>query len=555
MALRGEAEEVRKWKARLEFAMAERQQVERDWSRIIRQYEIQYETDTKQVRVNLTFPSVKILMRSAASSNPYIYVNPTRPEYVLSADVLEFLLNDHWRAQNRKRILRRIVLDTILLKVGYGLTHLKPDPETGEYTTWLTRVSPAHLWKDGALDVADSYYVIRKVVMPWSKARKMWPKADLPPASPHEIYGDLDRATGWIFSHLEEPEELHDDEMARCIVYEVHNQLEGEISVFHLQYDRYLVKPRPSPYPTQSLFTQLQFNEKVFQHYGISDLEPVERQQDELDTIRDQMRTHNRRFNRKYITAKDNIDAKNKKRLESQEDGTVVEANDPDAFKPIEDAPLSGDVYAYHAAIKEDYREILGINEYDRAGAVPRTKTAYETEQIVRGTMERRGEKADLTNDFICEVSRKDIALMKKFYDEPRVVRLLGPQGRFWRQVTQEDLQGVHRVTVQAGSTAPRNESADFQKGVLIYQLFGNDPNFDPIVLRDICTRLMNIPFRTKLLRQQPLAQEAAQTQGGGTQLPNMAPYGVNPMSQRLPSPQRMAELLRSPEVARLGQI
>jgi hypothetical protein len=533
MALRGEAAEINMWKGRLSAAQGDRKHVEQDWARTIQNYELQLTQNQGKVHVNLSFPSVKILLRSAASSNPYIYVNPTRPEFVLGADALEFLLNDHWRAQNRKKILRRIVLDALLMKVGYGLNHLKPDPETGEHMSYLTRVSPAHLWKDGALDVADSYYVIRKIIMPWSKAKKLWPNARIPPVSPGDIYGDLERATGWIFANLEDTDVVENNLMDRCIVYEVHNQLDGEINVFHPQHDRYLVKPRPSPYPTQSLFTQLVFNEKVFQHYGISDLEVVEGQQVELDGLRNQMQTHNKRFNRKYKTARDNLNVKDWKALESSEDGTIVEMADPEAFDVIEDAPLSGDVYAYHAIIKEDYREILGINEYDRAGAVPRTKTAYETAQIVRGTQERRGEKADLANDFVVDISRKDIAIMKVFYDTNRVVRLLGPQGYAWEMVRQTDLQGVHRVTVQAGSLSPRDETADFTKGTVLYNIFGNDPNVDPMVLRDICTRLMNVPFRTKLLRRQPLSREAMGGQG---------------QNQPGVSQQRMMDVLRGPQ-------
>lgn len=553
-SLRSEEREVKRWISRLEDLKRDRQSVERQWNISVEQYErtdLEIDSITHEShKVNMAYPSVKIMMRSCASGNPYVYVNPTRPEYVWSSDVLEFLVNDHWRTQKRKKTLRRIVLDAILLKVGYGMSHLQQNPATGEYETTLTHVSPIHLWlAPGALSVTDAYYVIRKVVMPWELAKKRWPKANLPPAHPREIYGDLEKHTGIITTRLGDSDEAwaQDDDMAKCVIYEVHDQLRHERSAFHPKWDRYLIKPEKSPYPFKSHFTELIFNEKVFQHYGIGDLEPAAKQQEELSAVRKQMMTHNKRFNRKYAVESNNIKPSEKAKLESNEDGTIVEMASLDGFRPIEDAPLSGDVYIYEERIKQDYREILGISEYQRAGAVPRTKTKYETQQIVAGQEMRAGEKSELTEDFIAEVSEKDILIMKHFYDESRVVPLLGQDGMIWKKIQQEDLQGLHKVKVQTGSTMPRDSMSDFQKGLLIHQQFANDPNVDPLVERDIVTRLMNIPFRSHLLRQQPLKMiEAQQGQGGG-QGPKAMPQGNNPMMQGLPNPKTLANTLRNP--------
>ena len=73
----------------------------------------------------------------------------------------------------------------------------------------------------------------------------------------------------------------------------------------------------------------------------------------------------------------------------------------------------------------------------------------------------------------------------------------------------------------------------------MIYQQFRDDPAFDPLVLRDIVTRLMNVPFRTKLLKQQPLKQEAQQLPG----TPQGMPKGMNPMMQGLPNPNQLAQV------------
>lgn len=550
--LRSEEREVGKWTARLDDLKRDRQTVESQWAISLDQYEL---TDTEMdgmltdenLSVNMAFSSIKIMMRSCASGNPYIYVNPTRPEYAASSDVLEFLVNDHWRSQRRKKILRRIVLDALLLKVGYGMSHLKLNQITGQYDSVLTRVSPIHLWlAPGSLSIADAYYVIRKVIMPWDLAHKRWPDANIVPADPQEIYGDLTRHTGItsIFNHYDGSMLTSDDDMSRCIIYEVHNQLKRERSAFYPGYNRYLIKPEKSQYPFKSHFTELIFNEKVLQHYGIGDLEPAAKQQEELNRVRKSMMVHNKRFNRKYATEKNNLDPRAKQQLESSEDGAIVEMANIEGFQPIKDAPLSGDVYVYEDRIKQDYREILGISEYQRAGAVPRTKTKYETQQIVAGGQMRAGEKQELTEDFIEEIAEKDLVIMKAFYSEDRVVPLLGEDGVIWRNIQQDDLQGVHKVNVQAGSVTPKDEMSEFQKGMLIHQIFGNDPNVDPIVERDIVTRLLNVPFRTQLLKPQPLKQLELQGTRSG---PANMPSGMNPMMQGLPNTKQLANVLKNP--------
>lgn len=549
--LRGEMDEVRKWNGRLEARRAVRsQEIENDWRRIVLQYEKQHPANVTadDIRVNLAFPAVKIFLRSSVASRPYIYVNPLRPEWGLASEAFEFLINDAWRLQGRKKILRRIVLDAIILKVGYAMTHLKINKITGEYESFMTRVSPVNLWTDGALSVDDSYYLIRKVILPWKTANKRWPKANLPPAGYEEVRNGIESELDSVWQNLEESDGVAkvQDDMAKCVVYETHDQLNGEISVFHPQYDRYLIQPRPSPYTTRSLITELVFNEKLFSHYGISDLEPVEKQQNELDRVREQMLTHNKRFNRKYKTAKNNLDSEAKAALESGEDGAIVEMNDPDQFDPISDASLSGDVYTYHAMIRGDHREIIGLNEYDMSSAIPRTKTAYETEQIVRGGQARKTEKSDLVEDFVKEITYKDIEVMKTFYSTERVVRLLGPEGYIWQQIQASDLKGQHIAEVQHGSTRPKDEASNFQRGLLLYNQFKDDTLVNPHVLRDVVFRLMNIQHRRRLLNQPEPGGQPGQ-QGGM--------LGLNPASAQMPNPADLAKSLQAPSLQNLGNL
>ncbi|MCD6197481.1 MAG: hypothetical protein J7K15_02770 [Deltaproteobacteria bacterium] len=518
---------IEEWKTRLERAKNFREtKIEQTWRMALSQYKGESEDDfleAENIHVNLAFPTIKVLLRASCSENPYIYITGTRPWFEESARVLQFLENRLWRMQERKAIVRLIVLDALLLSVGYGMSHVMPNPGTGLPDVYLTRVSPYDLWiEPGAVNVEDAYYVFRRVVLSREEAKKRWPKANLPSAKIKSLESGLE-----MQSDSDQLENVHDDTLGRVEVYEVHDQLHHEISVISPDYDSFLDPPRQSPYPLKSLFTQLVFNEIVDEHYGIADLEPVMEQQRELDRLRTLMLVHTKRFNRKYKLQKHSADKEALDALESGEDGVIVQMNDIDGLQPITDAPLSSDVYNYQALIRNDHREITGINEYLQAGQVGGTKTAYEAEQIMAGARLRLGEKVDLVGDFAERVAFKDIEIMKKLYPSPQVAQFYGPDGEVqWRIVQKEELQGEHFVEVHSGSMRPRDESANFQRAILLYQTFANDPAVNHEALLNTVMGLMNVRDKNALLSQAPVSPRLL---GVG--------QGVNPRSQELPNP------------------
>ena len=524
-----------KWVERLNKARQRKQNtVEATWRVIRSQYTRTLINDDptsepKDIRVNLAFPTVKVLLRAAAGNDPYLYIRSDRPQDYMSAQILQYLENRLWRLQKRKRTMRRIVLDTILNKVGYGMTHLKKDPITGRVDIWLTRISPYQIWLEDVQDIEDSYYVIREIVMSKEEADKAYPNISFLPYDKAHERGEFTLSTQSASSPSA-------DKMDRVVAYEVHDQYHGEISVITPTHNKYIIEPRPSPYPLPCLFTQLVFNEIPDDHYGISDLEPVAMQQEELDRVRQAMLIHTKRFNRKYKILDTEYEDTALDALESGEDGAMVRLKDLDSLEPIQDAPMSSDIYNYAAAIRADHREITGINEYFMAGQVGGTKTAFEAQQIMAGGRIRVGEKPEMVGDFCADVAYKDIMLMKTFYPVPQVVEFYGPEGeREWRYVQQWELQGEHYVTAHAGSTRPPDEQADFQKALVLYQTFKGDPTVNPQGLVEVVMDLMNLKEKNKLLGLAPTARSMSanplQASGG----PTMVPNGINPNSQELP--------------------
>ncbi len=576
MARKKGTTDLAEWTDRLSRAKAFRtEKAESAWEISRQQFELLLPTDTvnagKDIRVNMAFPTIKVLLRASYSQDPFIYVRDVQPWHRRSAEILQYLENRLWSMQKRKKIMRRIILDALLLKVGYGMTHIVQNPRTERNEVMLSRVSPYDLWLEpGCMSVNDAYYAIRRVIMSRSEAKELWPSkyTGLKAVSSYEM---LREATATLPARSDKfVVPGMSDGFERVEVYEIHDQYNREISIISPDCDSFLAEPRSNPYPLDTLFTELIFNEIIDAHYGIGDLEPTFMQQEELDRVRSAMMTHTKRFNRKYTLQKGLADNEAKEAIESGEDGAIIELDDVNGLQPVQDAQMSGDVYNYFQSIRNDHREITGVNEYMMASQMPGTKTAYETQQITQGGNARASEKPDLVGDFCEEVAYKDIEIMKQLYPDQQVMKWVGPDGQEqWRQIQQWELQGEHYVSIHAGSTQPRDDAVDFQRGMLLYQTFGQDPTIPHEALLEVVMQMMNIRDKDFLLgktNQQgmPAGQQpqGGQPQGpggaaslpggagnqygmpGAPQVPGM-PGGMNPMSNSLPQATQLMQLIQ----------
>lgn len=544
----GAMEEVNHWKGVLGRLKNFRSTVESDWKINLRQFRPKIELDDEgeiNIRVNQAFSDSKIMLRGAIAGDPFVYIKPTRVDWEQNADLLQVLVNDAWRTQIRKRAVRKIVLDTILFKKGYGLSHYKIDRLTGQEGTWLTRVSPWNVFvDDGANSIDEAYFWFRRVLLPWKDAVKRWPKAKeylkpvgLADVRPHEqshFQTTASDFSGWV------SKKALDDLIGRVVVWELHNQLDGTIGSFSETYSMWLDKPRQSPYPRSmgSLLTEMVFNEVPDEQYGIGDLEPVRSQQYEMDRARTEQFIHVRRFRRRYMSQKQNLDEDARRALEDGRDGVVVEMQDIDptsGFRVIEDAPISQDLYLYAEALRRDRRETLGIAEYERAGMMPGTKTKFETQMIMSGSQIRKNEKSEMVELFIEEVTRKDIAIMQTFYDQPMVIRVAGQEGYQWVQVNPSELTGTHEVEIHVGSMSPKDDQAEFMKGQFLYDKLSQDPMINHVALLDRVLKMWQVPNRYQLI--QAPGTQPGQPGTGPRQL-------MNPAMGQIPQLQEMSRAL-----------
>jgi hypothetical protein len=502
--------------------------------------------DEDKIIANQIFPLVKIMVNNSYWQNPKILVRPRRqdPRSYWSANLLEQRINYKWYVMNMKREIRRIIMDAIYagkgrMRVGYNTEILMQtgNPLVLQEGLISERSSPFRTWSDPEADVLDeAYFWFREVILPWADTKKLF-KKDLPPESRYKL--DVDRS--FQTPILRQDNDVV-DHLARARVYEIHDQLNKQIYVVADGFPKFLSATENKYAINGPLLEELVFNEIPESPHALDDISIAKDQQVELNRIRSMMMIHNRRNNRAYATTPENMDADNRARLESDRDMRVIEMSDPERFIPIKDAPISQDQHLFEMRIKEDLRESVGQNEYNRGGAVPRIKTAFETQQIVKGSDMRLNEKAALVEDFCTSLARKQIQIMQQFDDNmfaaPEVSPELGvPIEQGWRAYSRADIQGEVDIIVRAGSTTPPDEQSERQLAMQLLQAgIHRDPGFNtPEVVRWLRDKL-NLPGGENLLNPQLSTMTIAgggaggmgrgSNQGGNGNLQNAVPGG-----------------------------
>jgi hypothetical protein len=178
---------------------------------------------------------------------------------------------------------------------------------------------------------------------------------------------------------------------------------------------------------------------------------------------RSKLKTHRKRFNRKYhmeSSAYDDPESAAAK-LTSGEDGTVVMANRAigfDPVKPIADAPLDQQLHTEIAYLRHDFDDVAtGANQ--RGRALGADASATEAGILETRSKIREGDKQGLVIDFLADGGRKLDMLVQANLTTYQAVKVSGPQGEFWQPVTPEDYDEIpaeYEYSVDVGSVTPQ---------------------------------------------------------------------------------------------------
>jgi hypothetical protein len=452
-------------------------------------------TPNDLITVNITGSNVRSLLPFLVNRNPRIIAKPRRAEFIVSAALQQEILNYEWRERRMQRQIKRVVLDTVIC--GHGICKTGFNLEIDE---------SKNKKRDGVLEFRD--YVKKEA--PYIKRVSPFKFISDPEAPEHDL--NTSRWCAEIF--FKRPEDVlanaryaqdvltkvrRGDYQPGCIpTYEARN-LDASLAslqdsygedrelwvlyeLWDKKFEKYYVfldgveppileKATPYDYLDGLPYTRCDFINVPDEPYPLGLPAWIKDQQFELNRVRTRWFQHGRRFNRKYEVLAGVLGTGSREILESGEDGSIVEVEEMGRIKPIDDARVSNDQNIIESLIKQDIRELSGLDELARGGNLQSRATATEVEARTGLLNLKTDEHSDAVDSFVFETVTQVSQHVKANYVTEKVVQLTGPRGQFWVSYSKEDIQGevdLQIETVSAPKTDPEREKA---QALQVFQL------------------------------------------------------------------------------------
>lgn len=474
------------WKSRISQSEASRKKQEGTWDKHLGYYKNKmWKGADEKLRddlatVNQVYPLVSIIVETSYNQNPKIYIEPTRPEFALAAEVIEFLVNHIWYDLKVNKTIRRCIKTAVLSGLAPAELGFSGQYETGEVKPYdmpyVRATSPKDFITDDqctTFDDEQSFFRGFKRKVAYSQFKEMYPKAakELGPKLKENTKSETDTAKVW-------PDGIAP--WKRVEYWNIQDLHTNKFFIIHPDLKEF-VDIVDNPYSVEGFLSEvLVFNEIPDELWPMSEITPVEYQQKELNNMRTMMGRHWKKLPDIYLYNKNAINEETMNKIINAEDVEFVgldDISDEGSIRLLQRGELSSEFYQHEAIIKNDWREISASNEYYQGGMIPGTKTAYETRQIMQGTQVRLQGNGRAVTEFVEAVARKLIAILKDYYTLPIVTQIAGPRGELvWREFSRWEIQAEVDVKVHLGSTMPPDEQQDRLTAREFYQMYRQDP-------------------------------------------------------------------------------
>lgn len=461
------AEEVERWNGKISNARKWRDEIcsRNRWKEMIEEYkghwgELSDSAGIDLLPVNLIFAYIKTELPSLYIKDPHIKINPKNKTSINTAKVFETVINYIWYCKKIKREIKKAIIDALLIghawfKTGYtgtfgsvedGLGGVVETVESEDFFAYRVPWDAITFDPDALDPPYDCEWIAHSIWLPLDEVKKN-PKYK----NTENLQASYTKADGRT------SEDAVNKYSGKCRLTEVWHIKSKTVFTLADGAKDYIEDPKPWPLEGRGYpFSCLRFNFSNDTPYGISDVGIFEPQVLELIKVRSAALDHLKRYNRQLVTTPENLSDPEMEKLNQNQTGTVVLAQDPTKIMPIPYPPIASDVYALEERIKEDMINENGQSPAER-GATQKTSTRTKAELIFQrqGAENRRSEKIDLVEDFVENIAGNLVELLKQFATEPYYVRVLGPNSKELQAAVQEraSANGPEAVTNKAGFT------------------------------------------------------------------------------------------------------
>jgi len=159
--------------------------------------------------------------------------------------------------------------------------------------------------------------------------------------------------------------------------------------------------------------------------------------------------------------------------------------------------PSSGATQLYHL-FSQEYKNLQGLQSTARGEKEPGEMSATQSQHLTMSSFDRVYLQSIYQKNWVCQVAQLTAEMDQLYYDEGRIVRILGEdrkQGII--EITQKLKDFKFDVSVEAGTALPFDDEKRMMQYAKAYELMAN-PVANPMLPEML--RILNIPNYRKLL-------------------------------------------------------
>ena len=480
------------------------------WKKWIRWYEGDFYGDeeldkhTDYVNINLLKAYLGTLIPAVYFRDPKVYIKATRPEHKHKVPVTEALLNYWIKELDMKTQIRRSLLDWALighgwLKVGYFAKIQEETPAEAETEAsiiirdeqpFVRRVSPFDMLVDPA---ATTYEEVRwlseKILMDVDEAYRKWPELKKVSALKTFLPDETKN----------EPEVYHEDRWkererrSKFVKLDlIHRQKWNKETEDYEIWATLLAEGHDRSLMNEKMATELEgfpyefiaWDERIDRFYPQGVVDAAEEPLIEYNKLRSMELNHMKRSARQYIADAEIMTPEIKAQIQSGVDGLVITVDGggrplQDFIQALDDAPLNPQISECIAKLKEEIREIIGLDDFIR-GQTSSNITATQASIVNEGTNMRVEWRRGRLHDFIANTLRKVWKIIQQYHDAEDIIAIVGDDGvERYATIGPEEISGEFSIDIGVNSTAPPNKQMDIKNALDRYNLLRGDPKVD----------------------------------------------------------------------------
>lgn len=306
----------------------------------------------------------------------------------------------------------------------------------------------------------EARWVAQRVVLPLSEAQERYPNSDLEGTSPGaELFLGDELRTDNGEEEVVELFEFWDKGTRTLMVFTAHADkplFEGEWPYSHNHFPIvHLANHRARP---SDLF-------------AFGDLEQLAGLQHHFNTVWTRIIDSTYRAGRKYLAVTGTLNEEAVNALESDEDDLVVMIDAPmgepisNLVQPLYRQPISGEILNTQSQLMGLMDQVLAFSEFD-SGQSGADRMSASAVAAVTGVVEQRAmSKQIILEESASRIFTLMLLLCQEFMTTEVAVKIAGPNGNIWQQVSGADLQGEFRLRVETGSMAGETRAARRAEG------------------------------------------------------------------------------------------